>query len=52
MVALATSFHPVGCLVLWAHLVLSRLVLSCLVCLVSSCLVLSCLLAGEVEGQG
>ncbi len=45
MVALATSFHPVGCLVLWAHL--SCLVLSCLVlsCLVLSCLLLSSLVA-------
>ena len=30
MVALATSFHPVGCLVLWAHLVFSCLLFSSL----------------------
>ena len=41
MVALATSFHPVGCLVLWAHL--SCLVLSCLLFSRLSCLVLSSL---------
>ena len=39
MVALATSFHPFGCRVLWAHL--SCLVLSCLLFSRLSCLVLS-----------